>query len=237
VSVNFGYQRHRGQLPLHVGAPSSRNLYAGCRILSAVLMGAGRALEGRCLYSPVTRDRVRFDLPLAEMAVSRLERAAYPPFGLRSRARLWQRVYHAFAATFYAGQLDRQLAGGASPGASAVLAIHAERITGGRSRARVADGLARVRRDAQVAQPGFTAAIRPHRSEVIAARVVLEILERRLRAPEPVTARGVALLRVLLTDGASPLYRPGDLGALGSDLRAAAAALERVAGLDERVAT
>jgi hypothetical protein len=34
------------------------------------------------------------------------------------------------------------------------------------------------------------------------------------------------LLRVLLMDGSSALYRPSEPGALGSELRAAAAALE-----------
>jgi hypothetical protein len=35
-----------------------------------------------------------------------------------------------------------------------------------------------------------------------------------------------AMLLMLLTDGTSPLYRPDEPGALGSRLRAAAAALE-----------
>jgi hypothetical protein len=91
---------------------------------------------------------------------------------------------------------------------------------------RLADGLARAIRDAEGATPGFSAAVQPHRQEVVAARAALSILERRLRNPEPVTARGVALLQALLTDGASPVYRPTEPGALGSQLRAAAAALE-----------
>ena len=74
--------------------------------------------------------------------------------------------------------------------------------------------------------PGFTAAVRPDRREVLAARTVIEALERRLRAPEPVSARGMAILGGLLTEGTSPLYRPDEAGDLGSQLRAAAAALE-----------
>lgn len=99
-------------------------------------------------------------------------------------------------------------------------------ITGRRSRASVARGLQRVLRSATDTAPGFTAAVRPHRREVLAARTVTEALERRLRAPEPVSARGMAILGGLLTDGTSPLYRPDEPGALGSQLRAAAAALE-----------
>lgn len=72
----------------------------------------------------------------------------------------------------------------------------------------------------------MTAAIQPHTDEIIAARVVLNALDRRLRAPEPVTARGMAMLCRLVTDGASALYAPTARGALGSELRAIAAALE-----------
>jgi hypothetical protein len=68
--------------------------------------------------------------------------------------------------------------------------------------------------------------VRPDRREIIAARTVLGVLERRLRAPEPVSPNGVAALRELLTDGNGPLYIGSEPGALGSRLRAAAAALE-----------
>jgi hypothetical protein len=93
-------------------------------------------------------------------------------------------------------------------------------------RERVAAGLTRAVRDAEAGTPGFSAAVRPDRREVIAARTVLAALDHRLRGGEPVSPRGVALLESLLTDGASPLYRPAQPGALGSWLRAAAAALD-----------
>ena len=144
----------------------------------------------------------------------------------------WRRIGLVFLVRRRAASLDRQLAAGAGPRASAVRALRAERITSRRSRTHVADGLARALRDARGVRPGFSAAVRPHCSEVLAARTVLETLERRLRATEPVTARGMALLRALLTDAASPLYRPGERGSLGSALRAAAAALDPAAGHD-----
>jgi hypothetical protein len=90
----------------------------------------------------------------------------------------------------------------------------------------VARGLARALRSAIDANPGFTAAVAPNRREVLAARTIIETLERRLRAPEALTARGMAMLRELLTEPTSPLYRPAEPGALGSRLRGAAAALE-----------
>jgi hypothetical protein len=94
-------------------------------------------------------------------------------------------------------------------------------------RLRIADGFARAVRDAETSNPGFTAAIRPNRLEVEASRTALTSVERRLRAPEPVASRGMVMLRALLTEPDSPLYQPNEPGALGSHLRAAAAALER----------
>ena len=160
------------------------------------------------------------------MALSPLECVASPPFTPRLGAGWWQRLCVALIAWWRAARLDRELAAGASPDASAALARRAQRITGRRRRMCLAEGLARAIRDAHATTPGFSAAVRPQRQEVLAARAVLGTLERRLRAPEPVTARGVALLQALLTEGTSPLYRPDEPGALGSQLRAAAAALE-----------
>jgi len=80
----------------------------------------------------------------------------------------------------------------------------------------------------RASDPGarFTAAVPPDRREVLAARAVIDAIGRRLGGPEPVTARGMAMLGELFTEPASPLYRPDESGALGSRLRAAAAALE-----------
>jgi len=72
----------------------------------------------------------------------------------------------------------------------------------------------------------FTAAVAPNRRAVLAARPVIEAPEGRLLRPEPVAARGVAMLGELLTEPTSPLYRPPDPAALASRLRAATAALE-----------
>jgi hypothetical protein len=160
------------------------------------------------------------------MSVADLQRISYPSHSLRWGGARWWRVRLALIASWRSAELDGQLAAGTSPGASALLAIRAERLITRRYRARVAAGLARAVRDAEATTHGFSAAIRTDRREVIAARTVLATLERRLRATEPVSAQGVALLESLLTDGGSPLYRPTEPGALGSQLRAAAAALE-----------
>jgi hypothetical protein len=143
-------------------------------------------------------------------------------FGARHR---W-RIRVAVIAWWQAGELDRQLAAGANPRASPVLALRAKKITAPRSRRRIAAGLAGTLRRVQDTRIGLTAAVRPQVREVVAARAVFAALDRRLCAPEPVTARGLAMLQALLTDCASPLYQPREPGVLGSRLRAAAAALE-----------
>jgi hypothetical protein len=125
-----------------------------------------------------------------------------------------------------AARLDRELAAGVSPRTSEALALRAHRITQRRRRVSVARGLARVLSSASDNTAGFTAAVAPNRREVLAARPIIVALERRLRGREPFTARGVAMLRELLTEPASPLYQPDQSGSLGSRLRAAAAALE-----------
>ncbi|HTP20217.1 MAG TPA: hypothetical protein VMJ65_11480 [Solirubrobacteraceae bacterium] len=166
------------------------------------------------------------------MSVADLERISYPSLSLRPTRSLWTRIHLALIAGWRAGELDSQLAAGTSPSADAPLAIRARRLTSRRHRARVAAGLARAVRDAETTTRGFSAAIRPDRREVIAARTVLATLDRRLRGGEPVSPQGVALLESLLTDGTSALYRPAEPGALGSRLRAAAAALEPPARRD-----
>jgi hypothetical protein len=123
-------------------------------------------------------------------------------------------------------RLDRELAAGISLQSSEALALRGRRITGRRRRVSVARGLARVVRTANDTSPGFTAAVPVNREEVLRARAVIEVIERRLCTPEPVMARGVAMLNELLTEATSPLYRPVEPGELGSQLRAAAAALE-----------
>jgi hypothetical protein len=166
------------------------------------------------------------------MSVADLERISYPPLSPLPGAGWCRRVRLALIASWRAAELDRQLAEGVSPTAGALLAIRGRRLTGRRHRARVAAGLGRAVRDAEATTRGFSAAIRADRREVIAARTVLATLDRRLRAPDPVSAQGIAMLESLLTDGAGPLYRPTEPGALGSRLRAAAAALEPLARHD-----
>lgn len=162
------------------------------------------------------------------MAVTGHERITQPPIAFRLPARPWRRLRLAFSVRWRAAELDRQLATGASADGSALLAMRAEKITRPRARRCVADGLARAVNHARDGVPGFTAAVRPNGQEVLSSQVVISTLERRLRSDEDLRANGLAMLQQLLTEPASPLYLPADPGALGSYLRAAAAALEPV---------
>lgn len=139
---------------------------------------------------------------------------------------LWHRVRLSAFVRWGAAWLDRELASGVSPHVSEALAVRARRITGRRSRENAARGLIRALFSAEDAAPGFTEAELAHHREVLAARAVIAALDRRLCAPEPVAPRGMAMLHVLLARGTGLLYRPGEPGALGDQLRAAAAALQ-----------
>jgi hypothetical protein len=162
------------------------------------------------------------------MPVARRDRPGDRPFAPRLQTGLWQRIRLAWIASWRAASLDRALAGGTSPLDGSALEVRAQRITSRRGRTRVGDGLVRASRDARAVTAGVSAAVPPDQREVLAAGTVLAAIDRRLRAPDPVSAEGMAQLLVLLTDGDSPLYDPSEPGALGSRLRAAAAALEPV---------
>ena len=143
----------------------------------------------------------------------------------RRRAGWRRRTRWALLARRRADTLDRALAAGAGPYAGALIAVRAQQLTKARSRRRLAGGLERVRRDAVDELSGYTAVVAPDRHEVAAATPELTALQRRLRDGERVEAAGVAMLRLLLTDGESPLYDPVGAGSLARQLRAVAGAL------------
>ena len=63
-----------------------------------------------------------------------------------------------------------------------------------------------VVRDAFNHSPGMPVPL--HRTEIVAAKHLIHDVTMRLYAPHPVRARGIARLRMLLSDGNGPLYRP-----------------------------
>jgi hypothetical protein len=125
-------------------------------------------------------------------------------------------------ARLAAGRIDRQLAAGIPSWESPVYAARARQLTSARMRRGLADSIDRILDVSENGRAGtlMTAAIMPQRSAVQEARPTLLLLSARLRSSAPLSARGVALLRDLLTDGGGPLYRPSAPTALANKVRA-----------------
>ena len=142
--------------------------------------------------------------------------------------RLW--LWHQVLARGQAARLDRELAAGTSPEASASLAARATRLTSTEFRRDLAVSLRRIL--VAAAEPTLPVAAaaphlplgsaRPLRIPLRTTRIsqsapLLAELASRLLEPGPVPARGVALVAQLLADGTGPLYREAardDLGTL-----------------------
>ena len=131
------------------------------------------------------------------------------------------RPWHQVLARFQAGRLDRELAEGASPEASAALAARAMRLTSLNYRRDLAASLRRIVvatgepaavRSVLVGAPKSPGAAHPPRVPLRQARIsqsarLLAELASRLAAPGPVPVRGVAIVTRLLSEGTGPLYR------------------------------
>ncbi len=121
--------------------------------------------------------------------------------------------------------LDRRLAAGADPDRDVALALHARRLLDPVARRRLADSLLR-----SVALSGVRQSVASPRPaipvHVAHCAPLLEALADRLAGDRVVTPRGVAAVRVLLTEGDGPLYASRSGGALHVVIAEALAALE-----------
>jgi hypothetical protein len=149
------------------------------------------------------------------------------------------RPWHRLLAYCQAGRLDRELAEGVSPEASAALAARATRLTSLAYRRDLATSLRRIVaaagepalvRSAQVASTKSPGAARPPHVPLPYARIsqsarLLAELASRLAAPGPVPVRGVAMVARLLSEGTGPLYREASRDDLGLIAERAAQAL------------
>jgi hypothetical protein len=122
--------------------------------------------------------------------------------------------------------LDHAIADSADPFTSPRVARRCAQLIAPRSRRALAAAVDSLLAARGGRGSGLTAAIPVDRREVLGASPALAQLAARLRSEEPVAARGVVLLRALLTDGASPLYQPRRAGELDERVGAAADALE-----------
>ena len=127
-------------------------------------------------------------------------------------------------ARLRAYQLDRQLAVGVPAPAGSALAIHEARVTSMAERESIAWALRRAVHDARTGSPPLSARIPVHFNNIAAAADLIDTITLRLHSPRPVSARGMARLRVVLSDGCGPMYESGR-GDLSGRLGAALAAL------------
>jgi len=130
-------------------------------------------------------------------------------------------------ARLRAGSLDRQLATGTAPETGSLLALRADAIARPATRKSLARQVQRILRYA--ANPGRhrpTALSGSACRNVLDAADVLGRLAERLRSPCPVSARGMAMVKILLTDGTGPLYYPARNGDLAASVDDAISALD-----------
>ena len=103
--------------------------------------------------------------------------------------------------------LDEALAEGACPEGQALLALRAQQLASPAVRRETCRGVERLLRAEPPPGPRSRAAPTLQYERIEASRPELEQLRDTLAAPTPVSVRGVAMIRVLLTDGGGPLFR------------------------------
>jgi hypothetical protein len=115
--------------------------------------------------------------------------------------------------------LDHDLAAGASPEASFALALRAQMLVRTRHRRDLAAAADRVLAMAVQASAPARPRVPVCKDRVRDCWQEFEDLIRRLRAPGPVPAQGMAKVGMLLTDAGGPLYHRGSAGDLRAQVR------------------
>lgn len=111
-------------------------------------------------------------------------------------------------ARWRSGRLDLALANGAPAEGSPALALRARRLTRSSHRRLIGEALVCVTREAREGAPRSRTRVSPDRGRLAPAARELDRLASSLVEPGPVSARGVAQARILLTDGMGPLFNP-----------------------------
>lgn len=126
------------------------------------------------------------------------------PFG--GLPRRWLRVPAMALAWCAQRRLDQELASGADPVAKPLRACEARRLTAMPTRRHLARAIERLPTEAQDPWRAARVSVPLHRRTILAAQPALQDLANALVSPGPVGAQGVALARLLLSDGGSPLF-------------------------------
>lgn len=127
---------------------------------------------------------------------------------------------------FRAWRLDQELAAGISPDSSAPHSLRAQTLIGQTSCAELSLGIRRVIDQAKRPVSPSSFRIPICRRKVLQAESTLEKVADRLASGDPVDARGIAQIRLLLKDGCGPLYNRPQADDLQPALDAAIEALE-----------
>ena len=145
------------------------------------------------------------------------------------RDRRWARV----VARALASSLDRQLAAGRSPESTHLLATRASQLVSAVMRRELVQNIEHLlelaNRPAGVRSPRVLA----RRQAIIDVEPDLRTMLTKLAIPLPTSARGVAIVRMLLTDGTGPLYNQRNPTSLRDAVRDAAAHLESTWSADD----
>jgi hypothetical protein len=126
------------------------------------------------------------------------------PFG--GLPKRWLRVPARALAWCAQRRLDGQIAAGADLVADPLRAYQARKLTAMRTRRRLARAIERLPTEAQDPWRAARVSVPLHRRTVLVAQSALLDLSKALVTPGPVDAQGVALARLLLSDGGSPLF-------------------------------
>jgi hypothetical protein len=123
-------------------------------------------------------------------------------------------------ARMLAPWLDRELAAGIEASLSGAHAARAEQLVGRGLRCAVAGSLERLLDRARTPRrAAATGAIQPCREQVLAGAPLIASTVSRLRSEEPVDARAVARLKLLVGDRSGPCYQRSQPDALAAVLR------------------
>jgi hypothetical protein len=106
----------------------------------------------------------------------------------------------------HARLLDHALAQGASPHSSAALSLRARALISDRERKRLSRKLRRLLEHARGPHPPLTPGLPICRRKVLRSSGILLQLAERLDDGEPVDARGVAQIQILLNNGEAPVF-------------------------------
>jgi hypothetical protein len=127
-------------------------------------------------------------------------------------------------ARLFAGRLDREVELGLVPLPGSALAVHIARLTSVDEREALAHTLRQALAEVREHRRAFSARVPVQPERLAGCTGVIDDITLLLHSPRPVRARGMARLRLLLSDGTGPLYRAGR-GSLAAELRGVLAAL------------